>query len=164
VARLLTAAGLLVLVVGVAVGVGAHRAVTEGDGAAERELVRTEAVLLEDPSPQLGGPEYQPMRAARYVDDAGRQHDVVVPVAGQVPAGWSVPVWLDRDGRPVTAPPTADDAVVVGIAVGVGVVGLAGAVLAGLWWCVRSWLRARTGAAWAREWAVVEPEWSGRDR
>lgn len=163
-AWLLTAAGLFLLLFGVFVGVSAHRTMTERARAAERELVRMDAVLVADPSMNVGGPEYQPMREARYVDAAGREHDVVVPVAGQVPAGSSVTVWVDRDGRPAAAPPTTVDAVVLGIAAGVGVVGLAGAGLAGLWSCVRWWQLARDTAAWAREWAVVEPEWSGRGR
>jgi hypothetical protein len=54
------------------------------------------------------------------------------------------------------------DAVVLGAALGFGVV-VAGAVnLLGIWAGVRRELDRRNAASWAEEWARVEPQWSAR--
>ena len=75
-----------------------------------------------------------------------------------------MPIWVDREGRHAPAPPTRVDAVVLGVVAAVGVVVVGCLALAGTWLGVRSWIRALNTAAWAREWALVEPEWSGRVR
>ena len=163
-AWLLTAAGLLLLLFGALTGVGVHAAIVERGRVAEQQLVRVDAVLLADGLLDVGAPGVAAPRAAKYVDAAGQAHEVVLPGVGRVPAGSSVPIWVDRAGRLTAAPPTGVDAVVIGIVACVGTVGFGSAVLVGLWFGVRRWLLARNTAAWAREWAVVEPEWSGRDR
>jgi hypothetical protein len=101
---------------------------------------------------------------AVHGDAVERGRDVVLTAPGHIPAGTPAGVWVDLDGRPTTAPPTRTQAVAVGIAAGVGVVVLGGVVLGGMSLGVRRWLLARNAAAWTREWALVEPEWSRRAR
>jgi hypothetical protein len=163
-AWLLTTAGLLLLLFGAVTGLGVHGALVERGRAAEHEVVRVDAVLLADSPVDDGAPGSTTPRTARYVDAAGQAHEVVLPGVGRAPAGSSVLIWVDRAGRLAAAPPTGADAVVIGIVACVGTIGVGCAVLVGLWLGVRRWLLARNTAAWAREWAVVEPEWSGRDR
>jgi hypothetical protein len=57
---------------------------------------------------------------------------------------------------------SAGTATVVGWTWGVAVVLAGWAVLALLWAAVRAATARRNAAAWAREWALVEPTWSGR--
>jgi hypothetical protein len=163
-AWLLTTAGLFLLLFGAVTGVGVHGAAVERGRAAGHELVRVDAVLLEDGLVKDVAPGSTASQAARYVDAAGQAHEIVLPEVGHARAGSSVPIWVDRAGRLAAAPPSGADAVVIGVVACVGTIGVGCAVLVGLWLGVRRWLLARNTAGWAREWAVVEPEWSGRDR
>jgi hypothetical protein len=163
-AWLLTAVALFVVLFGALAGVRVHGDMAERRLAAERERVQVDAVLLTDAPPDAAAPGPPASRPARYVDGRGREHDVVLPVAGHRPAGSSVRAWVDRDGRVVPPPPSAVDAVVLGIVAAAAVVAIGGVVLEGVWLGVRRWLLLRNAAAWAHEWARVEPMWSGRDR
>jgi hypothetical protein len=163
-AWLLTAVGLILVLLGALAGLGVHGDVAERGRAAERELVRVDAVLLADIPLYDPAPGTPVARSARYVDASGREHDVALSVAGHPPAGTSVAAWVDRDGRLAAAPPTRRYAVMLGIAAGVGIVVAGCLALGGTWLGLRRWLLFLNTAAWAREWALVEPKWSGRDR
>ena len=85
-------------------------------------------------------------------------------MTGRHAAGDTVPVWLDRTGRVVAGPPTPATLVAVGWIWGV-LAALAGwAVLLLAWFGVQRATAVRNQAAWARDWARVEPGWSGRVR
>jgi hypothetical protein len=86
----------------------------------------------------------------------------MMTVSGSPPEGSLVPVWLDRNGNVVGAPPDATDAVVLSAASGFGVVVVGVVLLVGTWAGVRWGLDRRNAAGWAEEWARVGPEWSGR--
>ncbi len=135
-AWLLFAGGLFLFLWGVTGAAGVHGDVVDRGLTAER--ARPEAVPPADALPIPAAP-------------------------GPVPAGTAAGVWVDLDGRP-TAPPTRAQAAPVGITAGVGVVVLGGVALGGGWLGVRRWRRARRSTAWAREWSLVEPEWSTRAR
>jgi hypothetical protein len=87
-----------------------------------------------------------------------------VTASGWLPPGSVVPVWVDRDGNVVAAPPSGMDALVLGAALGLGVVIAGAVILFGVWVAVRLELDRRNAAGWAEEWARVEPQWSGRGR
>jgi hypothetical protein len=149
---------LVLLLASGLVGVGVARSTAHE--AASREHV--DAVLLTDAPPALRDPDARVARAARYRDPAGAEHVVVVPVAGRPPAGRVVHLWVDGGGRVTTPPPGRADATLRGVVVAAGVALAGGLLLLGLWTGVRRRLDARNAQWWAREWARVEPAWSGR--
>ena len=163
-AWLLAAAGLFLVLFGVLAGVAAHGDVVERGKPAEREHVQVEAVLLTDRPLDGVSPGVPASRPARYVDAAGRENDVVLTLRGHAPAGTSVRAWVDRDGRVVAAPQSRLDSIVIGVLAAGGIIAVGGLVLEGMWLGVRRWLLQRNAAAWAMEWAAVEPEWSCRRR
>ena len=101
-------------------------------------------------------------RSVRFVDTSGSEHVAHVPVAAVQPAGDTVRLWVDHNDRVVPAPLTQTDAVVIGAMAGLGITALGAAVLASLWCGLRRLLDIRNSLAWDREWAEVEPAWSGR--
>lgn len=157
----LTAVALFVVLGAVLGGVGVYSGAVEQAGVAARERTPVDAVLAD--APVMYGTAGAPaLRSARYVDSAGAEHEIVVTVAGRLPAGVTVRAWLDRAGRVVDPPLTRVEAVVLGASAAVGIVIVGGLVLAATWVGLRRWLDGRNAAAWDREWALAEPEWSGR--
>ncbi|HEY0813347.1 MAG TPA: hypothetical protein VGE11_08680 [Pseudonocardia sp.] len=123
---------------------------------ARAELLEdVDGVLVADGSPPRTAP-------ARWTAPDGRVTQGRVIVSSPHASGDTVPIWLDRTGRLVPAPMQASSATVVGWTWGVAVVLGGWAMLALLWTGVRGWTARRNAAGWAREWALVEPSWSGR--
>ena len=88
----------------------------------------------------------------------GVVHVVEVRVPPALRAGSAVTVWLDRTGRVVADPAERTaEAVAFGVSAALAVVALSWAVLSLLWSTVCRLTAARNAAAWAREWARVEP-------
>ena len=138
-----------------------HTLVRAETEAAARTPAR--AQLLEDVDGTVLADGSRPRTAlARWTAPDGHQIQGSVVIATRHTAGDGVPVWLDHDGRIVGAPMTGASATVVGWTWGVAIVLAGWALLALLWTGVRAWTVRNNAAAWAREWAVVEPSWSGR--
>jgi hypothetical protein len=140
--------------------------VLDAGRTAEREGSQVEAVLVSDVFLQYGeaGAAESASRTARYTDAAGQQHQVVLTVPGSPPAGTLLRVWVDRGGTVTAGPLTRGDAVVLGVAAALGVSVVGSLVLLLTWMAVRRRLDSCNEAGWAREWARVESEWSGRGR
>jgi hypothetical protein len=85
-----------------------------------------------------------------------------VPVRDRRPAGAEVRVWLDGAGRVTSAPVEPGAAVAVGWVRGVLAALCGWSLLALAWAGVRRVVELRNAAAWGRQWARVEPTWSGR--
>ena len=83
-------------------------------------------------------------------------------MVGPRPAGVTVPMWLDRSGELTGAPTRGIDAVRHAAAGALGVLAIGAAVLVCAGAAFRSELQRITMARWEREWARVEPRWSGR--
>jgi hypothetical protein len=130
------------------------------------QRAQVEALLLDDPQPSDRAVDSADVtrRSVRFTDASGVEHIAEVPVVYPRPAGDTVRLWVDRNGRVTPAPLASADAVVVGATAGIGIAALGAAVLALLWCGLRRLLDARNSVAWDREWAEVEPVWSGRDR
>jgi hypothetical protein len=92
----------------------------------------------------------------------GTEQTVEVVVHEPLPAGSAVTAWVDRETGSAGPPPSAPEAAAVGVGAGLGVVAVAASVLLGAWCAVRWATERRNTAAWAREWARVEPVWSRR--
>jgi hypothetical protein len=73
-----------------------------------------------------------------------------------------MPMWVDRSGELTGAPTSAIDAVRHAAAGAVGVLAVGAAVLICAGAAFRGEVQRITMARWEREWARVEPRWSGR--
>ena len=141
-----------------------HRAEIE-----TRERTQVQAVLLE-PAPQLFAVDSQGRAVrllpapvpVRYTASDGTEQQAQAHVVGPRPAGVTVPMWLDRSGELTSAPTRGIDAVRHAAAGGLGVLAIGAAVLVCSRAAFRSELQRITMARWEREWARVEPHWSGR--
>ena len=147
-------------------GAGMHRVDVEN-----RERAEVQAVLLESAPYALDVNEHgRAVRRlpvpvpARYTTPDGTERQVDAPVLGPLPAGTTVPIWVDRSGTITSAPARSADAVADAAVSGGGVVAGGVVVLGGIWMAVRACLLRLNTARWAREWEQVEPQWSGRTR
>ncbi len=131
---------------------------------AYRDRVEVEVEVLDDAPVRYREPDSDTvaLRSVRFTDSIGREHVTSMPVAGESPTGTVVRRWVDRAGRIVPAPMTGLDAIVLGAFAGVGSAAAGAVGLAVAWAAVRRVLDARNDAAWEREWAGIEPTWSGR--
>lgn len=162
----LTCIALLVAVAAVVAGRGAHADTGERLRAAAVERTPVRVVLLADavPVPVPDGASHSAPVATPgvWTDEDGRAHEVVVQVRGYRLAGEEVGAWIDGAGRAV-GPPAGAGAALVAAGTAAAPILLVGWGLLGLAWMgVRRWSAARSAEYWEREWARVEPEWSGR--
>jgi hypothetical protein len=163
VAWLLTSLAAGIVLLAVAIGQLGHdhtlqRASTE---SAARTLAA--ATLLEDADGALLADGARPRtELAQWTTPDGREVQGRVVVSTRHVAGDVVSVWLDRTGHLVAAPINPTSASVVGWTWGLAVVLAGWAVLALLWTGVHAWTAHHNAATWARDWAMVEPTWSGR--
>jgi hypothetical protein len=179
-AWLLTALGLLAVLGAVAVGLAAHDAAVPPGGVDEPTRVR--AVLLADvpppPAPVRRVPSVAPRVPVAWTAADGTARTGELVVRRPLRAGTEVAAWADSEGRltpatpcsplvgrsgvpaPCGPPSRGAEAVAFGVGAGLATAAGAWAVLVLLWSGVRGLTAARNAAAWAREWARVEPLWS----
>ena len=164
-AWLLAAIALFVLLLAIWGGAGVYADALDQSRHEHGQRTQVDAVLLEDPQRGYREADSQDVawRSVQFVDTSGSEHVADVPLAAVQPAGDTVRLWVDRNDRVVPAPLTQTDAVVIGAMAGLGITALGVAVLASLWCGLRRLLDIRNSVAWDREWAQVEPVWSGRD-
>ena len=168
VAWLLTTLGLLVAVLAATTGArlhaeGAHRVDVE-----TQERTQVQAVLLERAPTVLGdkarGARPMPVSVpARYPAPDGTERVADAQVQGPLPAGAAVPIWIDRSGK-ITAPVRAAHPMASAATGAAGVLIVGALVLGGLWAGVRRTILRVNLARWEREWAQVEPRWTGGTR
>jgi hypothetical protein len=163
VAWVLTTCAAATVLLAVAIGQLGYDATQVRASAEAATRTPARAKLLEDVDGTLSGDSSRPRTAlARWTAPDGRETQGRVIITTRHAIGDTVPVWMDRTGRLVPAPMTASSATVVGWTWAVAVVLGGWATLALLWTAVRAWTARRNAAGWAREWALVEPSWSGR--
>jgi hypothetical protein len=155
------AAGVVLLAIAVGQAGAQHTVDRSRAEAAARTPARAE--LLEDvDGAVLADGSRSRTALARWIGPDGQVAQGRVLVTSQHAVGDTVSIWTDRTGRLVPAPTKPSAASAVGWTWGVAVTLGGWAVLALLWTAVRAATGRRNAAAWAREWAVVEPSWSGR--
>lgn len=152
-----------VVLLAVAVGHLGHEHTLARSRAESASRTLTRATLLDDADGMVLLDGARPRTVlARWTAPDGQVTEGRIVVGTRRSAGDTVPVWTDRAGALVPTPLSAAAAVVVGWTWGVAVALAGWAVLALLWTVVHAWTAHHTAAAWAREWATVEPTWSGR--
>ena len=165
-AWVLVSLGLVCLALSLIVGVRVHAELL--DRAHQEAVSRTpmRAVLLRDSIPLTSAVDQGSALVAqvpvRYVDPDGVVREGLASVDGALGAGDTVTVWVDRAHHIVPRPTEPDDAAAAGYVSGGIVLVVSLAALTLMWFAVRHVALLRNCARWAREWAVVEPLWSGR--
>lgn len=162
-AWVLVSLGLLAAVGALLVGRAAHDAALGPARRVEPPALRV--VLLAD-VPQQPAPT-RPARAVpvpvAWTAGDGVERTGELDLRAPLRAGAVVDVWTDRGGRLLAAPPVDPaEAVAFGVGAALTAVALSWALLNAAWTAVRRATAARVDAAWAREWALVEPVWSRR--
>ena len=171
-AWLLMALGLVVAALSLMIGAGVYHDGMRRAGFEAGDRTRVEAVVLgasEAPRVGTSGGQYGRLRPSapaevpvRYSGLDEVEHVAVARPRGPVSAGTPVWIWLD-DTSAVVAPPRYPVGVLWDAATAaLGVLALGGLVLATMWAAVRTAVRRSNLARWEREWAQVEPRWSGR--
>ncbi|TFV92951.1 hypothetical protein E4P40_00765 [Blastococcus sp. CT_GayMR20] len=125
---------------------------------AERHTVMAE--LLEDASPTDGSEVGR--ATAVWTGPSGAEDTGTISVAVEAEAGSFHPIWVDPDGNRTTRPLSNGD--VAGRSVGFALLTYLGfsLVARGGYRSVRALLDRSRSRQWAAEWAVVEPQWTGR--
>lgn len=122
------------------------------------------AVLMHDAPTPPGSPSFPvpwPQMLARWASPAGpRTGKIDAPPGAK--AGSTVMVWIDRPGRltgtPVAAAGLAGRVLLAAMAAPVAL----SVMLLVLWAYAGIFLDWRRMAAWDADWAVTEPQWTGR--
>ncbi|WP_263167786.1 DUF4124 domain-containing protein [Streptomyces sp. SCSIO ZS0520] len=132
----------------------------EEQQSARREVTATVTEAASRASPDDTGFGDDRVRTAiRWRDDGGRVHHSDTKVPPNTEKGAEVPLWVDRDGRPASAPPSTGELLGGAAATGgLTALGVAGGVLLterG----ARYALDRRRIRQWEREWEVVGPYW-----
>ncbi len=122
------------------------------------------AVLLHDastPAGSLSFPVPWPQVPARWASPAGpRTGKVDAPPGAK--AGSAVKVWVDRSGRVTGAPVAAADVAGRVLMAALAAPVALSVLLLALWAYAGIFLDWRRMAAWGADWAVTEPQWTGR--
>ena len=153
------AAGVFAVVLA---GGSAHDSMVERGRQEAAERVPVTAVLVEEVPVVIRDGRAKDPGAVRYVAPDGIERIGTVELPAGKKAGTTVPVWSTRGGELVSAPVTGADATAVAVMTGVLFAlgwGTGCSVLARL---MGRWTSRRYALSWEREWADVEPEWSGR--
>ncbi len=126
------------------------------------ERHQTQATLLEAAIPS--GTSTTGVRGTSFVLVAwktpdGARHTDRAKIDTDLPAGATTPVWVDRDGKLVTAPKTPTGVFFAALTAGVWLsfVGVVAAAL--FYWTVRLILDRSRLRDWDREWAGMENGW-----
>jgi hypothetical protein len=129
---------------------------------ASRTPVR--AVLLQNvtPMPDVGDTGPLTQVPVRWQDTDGVVRESDATVDGALRAGDSMVVWVDRSHHLVPPPTRTEDATAAGYVSAGVLLFVIVALLIMAWFGIRNLAMARNCVRWGREWAVVEPRWSGR--
>lgn len=100
--------------------------------------------------------------SARWDHPPGHPRTGQVLVPPGTRAGTAVPLWVDAAGDPAKPPRSSADIAADAWFAAAGTLAAAGAFTVTGVALVRRSLDRRDELAWARQWAEVEPEWSGR--
>jgi hypothetical protein len=87
---------------------------------------------------------------------------LTAPDISYAPRGASVPVWLDRSGQPLVAPPGPVDMMLNAVFVGVCVIAAAAVLLILCYGVCRMILERHRLGQWESAWAAVGPQWTKR--
>jgi len=160
-AWVLLAAGLLLVLVGVVLGIGVHNGMVQQGHAEAVDRTPASATLLDSAPIAYAEATGPPVDVhGTWKDRWGTTHTGLVTAAQGLDAGTTVPIWIDRSGAAVPEPMSARDALATAW-ITAGLATVAGEmVLAVVWAVLGRVLMTCNCAAWEQEWRQVAPLWS----
>ena len=162
----LASLGLLGAVLSMIIGFHVHGSLMDRARAETASRTPVRAILMQDvtPMPEVGDTGTTPLTQVpvRWLDTDGVVREGEATVDGALRGGDATVVWVDRSHHLVSPPTRTADATAAGYVASGIVLFMILAVLTMMWFGIRQLAMARNCAHWAREWAVVEPRWSGR--
>jgi hypothetical protein len=143
------------------VGLGIHRDLSARAAAEARDRTPVAVVVAEDVPvvPESGS---RIPADVRWTGPDGVEHTGRTEVAAPKQAGDEVEAWLTDDGRLVRAPLGGQEVAFVTVMSGGAVLLLCGVAVAGLGRLAFAGVARLRAGEWEREWAEVEPRWTGR--
>ena len=158
---------LALMLVPVALAVGSETYANQVRAGNEQSLTRhpATATLVADAPPQPVGTRGEAVSGAsqvpaRWTLPNGTERAGTVRADNGTRAGDPVSIWLDESGNLTDGPITDGQAASAGLAVAIGLWVCAAAVLSVIFLLARAGLNRARSAAWQREWARVEPDWT----
>ncbi|MCE3555327.1 hypothetical protein LWC33_28230 [Pseudonocardia sp. RS11V-5] len=161
VAWLVCALALVALGVGLVVGLSIHGNLAARAAAEARDRTPLTVSVAEE-VPVVPDSGNRIPADVRWTGPDGVVHTGRTEVAAPKRAGDEVPAWVTVDGRLVRAPLGPDEVVFVTITSAGTLLLLCGLAVAGLGRLAFAGVARLRAAEWAREWAEVEPRWTGR--
>lgn len=164
-AWLLSAGALLALLVAVLIGINTY---TQGDARARAEATERTSVrvTLLDTGQVVPAARTATVRwvTVGWTGPDGLPHLGNLIVTPAAAAGTNRTAWVDRSGELTVPPSTPASAVLAGVLIAFGVVATSWITIAAAWAAIGQLTTAHKIEGWAREWAEVAPEWTGRTR
>ncbi|MBK3574440.1 hypothetical protein JHN63_11555 [Streptomyces sp. MBT65] len=160
-AWVLLAAWILAVVAAVGVGAWTNLAVERHIDALRADRHSVPAVLVEDAQRTVGTADGSDNYRAtvRWTAADGTQAMGLARVDSSSKAGSTTHVWLDAKGRLVPNPPTATQARIEGVVLGVWAAAGAGGAVLLVGRGVSGRLERRRLEQWDAEWARIGPQW-----
>jgi hypothetical protein len=161
--RLLAVAAALVALP-LTIAVGAHVAGVENREARQQSGNRHLVTAVTTTAAASPAGYYNSDKATASVRWAygGVAHTAVLAVDQGTAIGTSELLWVDSAGLPAAPPLSVYQAIGDGVFAGIGLAAGATAVLISVSALVALRLNRVRAAAWASEWALIEPRWAGR--
>ncbi|MCE0764442.1 hypothetical protein LWC35_16225 [Pseudonocardia kujensis] len=152
---------LVALGAALVVGLNIHSSLTARAVAEARDRTPLTVVVAEEVPvvPEAGN---RIPADVRWTGPDGVAHTARTEVAAPKHVGDQVSAWITADGRLVRAPLGADEVVFVTITSAGTLLLVGGLLLAGVGRLAFAGVARLRAAEWAREWAEVEPRWTGR--
>ncbi|MFR9802972.1 hypothetical protein ACL02T_11785 [Pseudonocardia sp. RS010] len=152
---------LVALGAGVVVGLGVHRDLSARAEAEARDRTPLTVVVAHDVAvvPEAGG---RIPADVRWTGPDGVERTGRTEVAAPRHAGDEVAAWVTADGRLVRAPLDGSEVLFVSLTSAGALLLLCGVAVAVLGRLAFAGVGRLRGAEWEREWAEVEPRWTGR--
>ncbi|GAA4682144.1 hypothetical protein GCM10023215_15070 [Pseudonocardia yuanmonensis] len=143
------------------VGLDIHGDLSARAAAEARERTPVTAVLAEDVPvvPEAGS---RIPADVRWIGPDGLERTGRTEVTAPKQVGDEVEAWATDDGQLVRAPLAGSEVTFVAVTSGATLLLLAGLTLAGLGRLAFAGVARLRAAEWEREWAEVEPRWTGR--
>ncbi|HZF88579.1 hypothetical protein [Streptomyces sp.] len=164
-AWVLLASWVVALVGGLLAGLAAADAIAESAERQRAERREVSAVLVEDAEdrlPERAPSGYRVWATVRWTAPEGSTHTDEARVPSGTPAGHTVTVWTDPNGKIAAEPLTHEEARWHAISGGVlAASGASGAVLA-VAWAARQGLECHRMARWAAEWERMNTRRGGK--
>ncbi|MGH8868143.1 MAG: Rv1733c family protein [Actinomycetes bacterium] len=153
---------LVAPVLGMLAGQAAYAKGSAAEQVQRGDRHAVQAKIVKSASTSVTNPDGAPLQSSAWVrwrGPDGARHEGRARVSPGADVGSKVTVWIDEDGRLVTAPLTHAQVVSNAVSAGLIVVVGTGGVLVLVWFVVRRRLERSRMDDWDADWAIVSQKW-----